>query len=201
MLAGLFEFFAVGAFGFYLLLFLLFVLITAFEENDKDISALITLIAGFAFCQWVCHLQVFHWIGHHILGTIGYVLLYFAFGGLWGLFKWVLFLRTRLEDYKRVKEGFSAWKEASPAWKGKEYTALKDFLQERGATGMMKPPQVRDYKGKVTHWMTYWPFSLIWFLIHDPITRFFKTLFNFMSGTFQSISNRMFASVEKDLEK
>jgi hypothetical protein len=46
-----------------------------------------------------------------------------------------------------------------------------------------------EHKARITGWMVWWPFSMGWFLLHDPITRFYNYLYTRLSRMFDSISN------------
>lgn len=44
-------------------------------------------------------------------------------------------------------------------------------------------------------WIGYWPFSVIWFLISDLVREFAEFVYNKVAGTFQRLSDRMFADL------
>ena len=48
---------------------------------------------------------------------------------------------------------------------------------------------IDDNKARITGWMLWWPMSMGWFLIHDPITRFYNFLYKKLRSTFVNISN------------
>lgn len=43
-------------------------------------------------------------------------------------------------------------------------------------------------KARITGWMIWWPTSLVWWLIHDPITRFYNFLYDSLIAVFDSIA-------------
>jgi uncharacterized membrane protein (DUF485 family) len=57
------------------------------------------------------------------------------------------------------------------------------------------PPSADKNKGRIIFWMSYWPFSGVWTLINDPITRLYRRL----GALFQKISHSMFAKYKADL--
>jgi hypothetical protein len=56
----------------------------------------------------------------------------------------------------------------------------------------------RNFKGKITSWMVYWPWSMIVTLIDDPIRRLFRGIYNAIQGMLQRMSDRAFAGTESD---
>jgi hypothetical protein len=54
---------------------------------------------------------------------------------------------------------------------------------------------VREYKGKITTWMAFWPFSSVWTLIDDLVIRLWENLYKMLTGTFRRISESVFRDV------
>jgi len=55
---------------------------------------------------------------------------------------------------------------------------------------------------KFSIWGLYWPFSMLWTLIDDPIKRIFKfIIMNVFGGSLQFFANRATSGVEKELNK
>jgi hypothetical protein len=53
-------------------------------------------------------------------------------------------------------------------------------------------PTAGNSKVKLIGWLSFWPWSLVWTIINDPIRRLFNRLFLMLSSTYNSISNSMF---------
>lgn len=56
---------------------------------------------------------------------------------------------------------------------------------------LLTPPQASENKRRIMAWISAWPFSMVWYLIDEPI----KQIFEWMKGTYQRISNNMWKSV------
>lgn len=85
------------------------------------------------------------------------------------------------------------------AWKDKALTLahhVEDLsnLKYDVATGKFDLP-LRDYKGRITTWMAFWPFSLVWTLVDDLVIRLWENLYEMLTGTFR----RIFESVFRDV--
>ena len=59
----------------------------------------------------------------------------------------------------------------------------------------IKPPRPNDHKSTILTWMTFWPASLAWTMLNDPVRAAFRHIYTWLSRTLQDISNRAFAEV------
>ena len=62
-------------------------------------------------------------------------------------------------------------------------------------------PAVRDHKSRVTMWMVWWPWSMIWTLLNDPIRRMWRTIWKRLQKTYAQIAARAFRSIDDDMVK
>jgi hypothetical protein len=46
-------------------------------------------------------------------------------------------------------------------------------------------------------WIMYWPWSMIWTLINDPVRSMVEYLYQKLQGTYQAVSDRMFKEFEE----
>ena len=58
------------------------------------------------------------------------------------------------------------------------------------------PLQVSTYKARIMGWMIYWPLSLAWTLLNDPIRRLYEAIYNSIAKSLQEISNKAFKDIE-----
>ena len=92
---------------------------------------------------------------------------------------------SRLKE-REEKLGSDSWRQAR--WQSATRSA--------GITGEVKP-MVRANKTRVLAWMTYWPASMTWTLIDDPVRRAFLALYDGIGGSLQRISDRRFAGFDE----
>lgn len=59
----------------------------------------------------------------------------------------------------------------------------------------MVKPLASKHKSSITQWIAFWPVSLTWTLINDPVRKVANYIFNKIKGTFQRISDAMFAGI------
>jgi hypothetical protein len=60
-------------------------------------------------------------------------------------------------------------------------------------------PLAKDNKGRIIFWMSYWPFSGIWTLINDPITRMYRFIWYRLGEAFENMSKAMFAKYKGEI--
>jgi hypothetical protein len=53
-------------------------------------------------------------------------------------------------------------------------------------------PAASDHKARITGWMTYWPWSAAWWLMHEPVTRVWRVVYAKTAAQFQRISDSVF---------
>jgi len=112
-----------------------------------------------------------------IIGSVvGWVIL----GVLWSFFKWYVFLK----DNKEYQDTY--------------YAKHREFREET-YKGKEIPPRVYDIpqavnnKERIITWMMYWPFSIIGFLLSNPLQRFFKWIYNQISGVYERITKSVYS--------
>lgn len=196
----LYELFLAGSFWFYtLFLFVPSLIIIAFLEVDDDprpVQASMTLIgfmvavhmfSNFSIIPFVQGFWKFILLGLLAYGIIGFV---------WGVFKWKNFLIKKHSRYLKDKKKFldkhkldvtdipPAFKEEWEGSIGSKYNVI---------------PRAEDNKERIISWMTFWPWSFLWFLLNDPIKWFYNTLYYYAADLFQSMANRQFKDINKDL--
>lgn len=60
-------------------------------------------------------------------------------------------------------------------------------------------PSPRDHKARIMIWMAWWPWSMLWTLLNDPIKRLFRAIYRALLTRLQKISERAFRRVDDDL--
>lgn len=60
-------------------------------------------------------------------------------------------------------------------------------------------PSARDHKWRIMTWMAWWPWSMLWTLLNDPIRRIWRWVWKNLQKTFASIATSAFRSVDDDL--
>ena len=204
------ELFVFGTFWFWVLVVAEIVLLFMFMEYENGLGATASLIVGAVLLQWCGDVDIIGFVTTNPLKVCILVGAYFVLGGIWGVCKWWIFCRDRVESYQELKDDFlrnkghegakvvpvdlrSDWKsklDANKVYEGHSYRTYADA------------PRVRDHKGKVLRWMTFWWVSMVWSLINDFVKRGMQAIYKRMSSFMQHISDSIFAkaNVQDDLE-
>lgn len=141
---------------------------------------------------------------------------YMVFGIAWAFMKWYMVLNkvktkfvTFKSDYLKANglaDGYfsTAPKTQEDAFAHELY--IKAIEQAFGSRRVNSPKTVAEaindlrplasrHKSSIMFWIGYWPFSVIWFLISDLVREFAEFVYNKVAGTFQRLSDRMFANL------
>jgi hypothetical protein len=115
------------------------------------------------------------------LRIISYIVGYALIGVLWSLGKWYYYLKrhvditmAKLEIAKNKGDEVYEWQN--------------------------QPPKAKENSNRIITWMSYWPLSAFWTLIDEPFKRFSKFLYRKTSKIFDTMSDKMFANVNKQYE-
>lgn len=157
-------------------------------ENNKPGWAGFSLIATSGFVKWLTGISVFELVWHNPGKAVIASILYFIIGTLWSIGKWYLYVNNRREQYNNAK-AFHHVNALAGAWENS--WKYKRFLNRSNGLA----PLVRDNKSRVMTWMIYWPWTMGWTLINEPIKKVFKAIYNRIHNSLQAISNNAFKDV------
>lgn len=210
MLLGLFL---VGTLWFWILMAVAALVVGVCVARESFGKATLSVVATFALLGFLGDFNVLHWLGTHATEFAVYLVAYFAIGTAWSVGKWWFFVRRKRDEYDRQKRLFLG-QQGLPYEDTKSVTvaipeALKAKWREwidnqydgrRSAGRSAYPPRARDYKGKITAWMMYWPWSFVVTIVDDPIRKLFNAIFRAIQDVFQRISDSAFKDVKSDFE-
>ena len=162
------------------------------------------VIATLLLLQYFTKLKVLTWIVSNPALTLvlftGYVLV----GVGWSLIKWTsLLLDWRSNHQDRLKSITKEIKELS-ARKVATDTKAEDIpridINLQGAKDRLSSslPTASENKSRITAWIAYWPWSLIWTFAMDYITRFFQHIFQMLETSYNNIQKRILKDFYKD---
>lgn len=167
-----------------------------------------TVVLGLLLFFGVKDFHPVDWVGDHpresIVGFVGY----FIAGIAYGFAKWFSFVRDVYDRYVTYKrEELADRAQTAKTYDRKfdsaahEKEIVKAFMNYQ-FRGRNIPPVPNQHIDKIINWMAYWPLSLTWTLINDPIRRIarwlYKTLF---AGWYTKISHYVFRDLKEFQEK
>jgi hypothetical protein len=103
--------------------------------------------------------------------VVSLLVVYILAGTVWSVIKWWFFVRKNRREQEESKK-------------------------KHPNSVTIRIPQVGDYKSKITTWMTFWPLSLLWTMIDDPIRAIFLHIYHGISNKLQAIANNAFKDVD-----
>ncbi len=178
------AFFGVGAVGWWLVLVAGLITLLLLTEHRRYSWTAITVFALSAFLQFAAGINILGWIAANPLGFVVLILGYAAIGVVYSLAKWRLsFLRKERERYDVLVAKFKG-----------ELPPHQEWLIGQGWN--WESVRVRYNKARITAWIAYWPWSLLWTLIDDP----FRKLAEWMYATFRSWYEALFANAFKGVD-
>lgn len=166
----------------WMLLFLIvgFIVTTILSEKDEGWWAAVTLIGLLVVYEFLIERGTFNSLFQAIINDpwiiVASAFLWVLIGLFWSFYKWYLFLKeqrgsgvkTALMKGKVLANG-----KGDPFYEPNEISLTKN-------------------KSRIITWMIYWPFSVAWFIIHDPITRLYNWVYEKASGTYERIKDSVF---------
>ena len=168
MWTAILDFFAVGAIGFWLFVILASIVYVISVELDKYSAAIgLTVLAVI-----IWHRELMEMCKHWEIFGIG-VLAYGIAGGIWSIFRWFRYCK------KFVAESMEE------NWTSRKPEERLSLIQDR--------LNLRHHKSRITGWIVFWPWSLVWNITGD----FFTMIYDSLKGIYQKIANSI---VEKAME-
>lgn len=202
------EIFVVGTFWFWALVAAASVILFALIECERFGWATTTLILAFLALHLLGDFNILTALRNDPT-TVGLVVLgYFAAGTIWAVGKWWFFVKRLRRQYEKSKRAFLEENGLQGSIVPDQLKAEWSRHADRIRVGYGRhhylcgcAPKVSDHKGQVLGWMIYWPWSLVWTIINDPVIRLFKWIYRQIQGLLQGISDRAFRGVEDDFRQ
>jgi len=198
------AFLAVGAVWFWILMSVVIILLFLEVEYEKPGWATVTCALFFAALWLFGDFNVLQAIADNPLVAVGCIVGYLLLGTGWSFGKWWFYLKRCRREYDRIRadfmrqqkiEGDTIPADKRKAWR--EYWAHHvsyDYLSQRDDPR----PRAGQHKGRIMTWMVYWPWSMVWTIINDPIKRAFKEIFLRLKAVYQAIADHVFKGVDED---
>ena len=207
----LFALLTFGSLWFWAGLLIPAILLVIFVDRKSASGAFFTVLL--VIVLWVAFgdKRLVPWVIHHPLRDAEYVGGYFLVGIIWGFVKWFLYVLGIRDDYETYRaewvEKYGPIDESlfppssynNQARTSQPMTKRQMFVSNVGSH--LQPPKAARHKGEIIFWMSYWPFSAVWTIIHDPITRLYRFIYHRIAVVFDGISRSMFKKYEGDFEQ
>jgi hypothetical protein len=211
--------FAIGALGFWILLGILTFIILVAVAHDSGVSATVSVLITIIFFQWLGGFgsMAFQYAKENLWIVFIYAGGYLLIGLLWAIVKWWFLVSSYRRRYDSAKsrflrqhsaEGSTIPNDLRDAWRkhvvdedlGFRNRTYLSYESEASQVVSALVPDVTQEKASIIRWLTYWPWSMLWTLIDDPVKRFFNFLYEQIGAFMQAIADRVFRGVEADFD-
>jgi hypothetical protein len=165
---------------------ILFLILVALIENGQlgwsiGVVAAVVLLVAYGTGVTIALAWTF-FTAHPIallIGAVGY----FAVGAAWSVIKWWAFVRKL---FRRIAGG-------------EQVFDVNDGYDRR-KLGPENPPKVANHKEDITTWMSFWPISMAWTIVDDPVRRICTEIYHSLSGFLQGIADKQFNKLNPNRE-
>lgn len=191
----------------FILLFVLTTLIGAcLMDSEGGWAGLLSLLLVVLFALAPRHEILDAMTSTSVLYAAGCLAGYAALGVAWATVKWVMFTRgqsIKLQAWLRENPHFQEWKANTPPdapqtyFKTFEYRTLPLPHVHYDVKAKTFSVLASKHRGRITKWISLWPLNIVYTLIEDLLLELWARLYDLVAGTFQRISDRMFADVNK----
>jgi hypothetical protein len=199
VLTGLFGLYAVWGWLFVLAFVVFVVAEVAFLEYENGLGATITLLIAVALAMFA---QDVSWgvLLAQWPKVFWLVVAYFAMGALWSVVKWYFYTLKIRTVYDEIRQKYAKPGEAISASKKSDFQSAVERAVYGYSSSRSIPPDPQEHSSTIIMWIGHWPFSMLWTLIHDPVRRAVRFIYERLKGLYYAIAGRAFEGTADDLK-
>lgn len=195
-----------------LLLVLGWVVITTITVEVKRLGLSITSLAAFLLTVWFMtakgwtDIPVFEFVKANALNFCIGLALYLVIGLCWAVIRWAMFVKAERRKYDEVfAKHKSMYGGCATDWTAEQFSSFRsEFKYSYDADHIEFRPKIENFKEEFFLWMFFWPFSLLWTMIDDPVRRLCRAIYDMIGSRLQAISDSVWrgtSEVEERLKK
>lgn len=185
----IYEFIVFGSLLFWAGVGLFVVLACLFLECEQPGRAIFLALVALVALTCFSDVHAYEWVLSKPYTALGIVVAYFAGMGLWMLAKWELYVGKAVRKVEELKKRYFALSNAAPSGFSKWLSSQSEFYSKE------IPFKVSQHKALIIQWGIWWPVSMAWTVVNDPVVRFSKYLYESLSTFMQRRSDARFAVV------
>lgn len=201
-----FDLIILGSFWFWILLAALLVEVTILCEQNHGLAAFVSIAAFTMLLQLFGNFDILGYIWQNPLYIFGYAILYYLIGISYSIFKWKLFCNNKRDKYNAIKNKFLKSNNISgtaiPQHLIKEWNwELHCEVNSDDLNEYKNGIQFHNYIEQCITWALYWPCSLLWTLLDDPLRKLFTYTINQIKNIYDSIAARTMTDIKQDFQE
>lgn len=195
-------FFALWAVGWWIVMIAGAITLLTLTEFESYAWTGIVFFGLLAFLQ-LSSFNILGWITANPVSFVVLIAGYAAVGVVYSMLKWRFsFLRRERERYDELESKFKEVADSDDRVKVGTYRNEEDndtidkaaWLSRAG--WCWETVKVRYNKARITAWIGYWPWSLLWTLIDDPIRKMAEWLYATFKGWYEALQANAFKGVD-----
>lgn len=175
---------------FWSLFFIEFFLLTWFVEEEWGPASLVSLLIFMVLIWWLADIPIWSWIRDNPGTLFKWFVAYVVIGIGWTTGKYYFVL-------SKVRNRIKALRKRYDAIKHTEKTSWTDYVSRNSS--------YEDFDSTATQlvfWASFWPPSMFWTLLNDPIRKLFKFLiYDVFIGVYRKMYKKMVGDLLKDESK
>jgi hypothetical protein len=177
------------------------IVIICLEKESFGHIVLITIAGIVAWMIWGSGGEAFTHYKNNPLDALYHFGGYFAVGAVYSILKWFSFVRRKKEKYLNEKDHFwRLYDDKTETEKKVLWAKEKSRGQTSGYEILMRDLSPKENADRLSFWILYWPWSLFWTIIDDPIRRLVKYIRDQLNAVYVSITKRTFSDIEDDFK-
>lgn len=210
MIAAIAAFFVFGTFGAWLLLVALCGLILWDIEKEELGLATFALIVTSVVLLWANDISLWSLITKNWFVTVGVIGGYFVAGTSWAIGKWYFYIRRYNHEYGDIKRDFlrrcerndlsELHPEQSKVFRDEVVRKFNELSGKYSGKESFTFPLAAERKSAILGWMMYWPLSMTWTLINDPVKRAFIAIYRNISGGLDRMTKRLTGNISSEVD-
>lgn len=195
------EAFAFGTIWFFILSTFFLVSLFYFVETEKIARSFLTVVFYIVFLQFVVKIDIFSSILQNPIKSILILLSYFFIGFIWSFVKWFMYVNKQALTIKLERiEFLKKHKDKHCLTITLDTPIPQDLLETwRYSKSFIRKPVVHENKAKISHWVIYWPVSVIWSLLNDFIRKTIDIIVIKIKFIYEKIASNAFQTIEKEI--
>ena len=189
--------FVLGSVGFWILTGLAALILFVMTEFEQPGWATGTLIVTFVALAVFGNFNLWQVVHGNPMGALLALLAYVGVGAVWSVGKWWFHVKECRSNYQDLRDAFMERNklEKSADIPDDRKSSFQEVVSRHASAAK---PLIRENKSRITIWMTYWPWSMTWTIINDPVKKTFRWVYHQLQAVYQAIADHSYKSVERD---
>ena len=171
------------------------ILLFWFVEQEWPEISVVSVGLCLVLLWWLADIPVWKWIHDNPGKLAKYVGYYILVGIAWTFIKYYFKLKDMQGRIKSLKKSWVLWRQDASD-KDPSIVTFEDYVNRKAHAGDIT---FNASARKLTLWAAFWPPSMIWTLINDPIKKFFNWLIHdILIGAYKKMYDTMIGKMLKD---